>query len=84
MLTFEDTDRISWFIFELKYFFREELFECDYVKGNIDKFKKGLESADTEADDLTKSIARAKVYCEANKVMSFNKNTEANSIFANK
>eukprot|EP00828_Plagiopyla_frontata_P004788 TRINITY_DN11816_c0_g2_i1.p1 TRINITY_DN11816_c0_g2~~TRINITY_DN11816_c0_g2_i1.p1 ORF type:complete len:197 (+),score=32.22 TRINITY_DN11816_c0_g2_i1:326-916(+) len=74
MLTYDDTERISW----------EELFECDYIKGNIEKYKKGLQSADTESDDLTKSIARAKVYCEANKVMTFNKNTEANQIFTQK
>ena len=24
------------------FFFREELFECDYIKGNIEKYKKGL------------------------------------------
>ena len=70
--------------FNLHLKIREELFQDDYIKGNIEKIKKELEEADCEQDELTKSIARAKAYCEANKVMSFNKNTEANKLFAHK
>ena len=66
------------------FFLRDDLFQEDYIKGNIEKIKKELEDANFESDELSKSMARAKVYCEANKVMSFNKNTETNKLFAHK